>query len=94
MLKVTDSAKAELKRTLGTKSLPSGRYLKLAVPPEWVGPGDFGVVIDEEKGGEHVVEHDGVRVLIVDQGLAENLSDSVFDFKETPHGVGFTLDVY
>ena len=33
-------------------------------------------------------------VLAVDPGLAENLERSVFDFKQTPQGAGFTLDVY
>ncbi len=93
-LKVTDEALAELKRILQTKSLPPDKYLKLAVPPEWSGPGDFGVVIDDEKGGEVMFEHEGETVLVVDPGLAENLEESVFDFKQTPDGAGFTLDVY
>ena len=93
-LTVTDEALAELKRVLQTKSLPPDRYLKLAVPPEWSGPGDFGVVIDVEKGGEVTFDHEGETVLVVDPGLVENLGESVFDFKETPNGVGFTLDVY
>ena len=33
-------------------------------------------------------------VLAVDPGLAENLQSSVFDFKQTPQGAGFTLDVH
>ena len=48
MLTVTDEARAELKRTLETRVLPDERYLKLAVKPEWTGPGDFGIVIDIE----------------------------------------------
>ena len=94
MLKVTDAAKDELKTILEARALPEGRYLKLAVKPEWTGPGDFGVVIDMEKGGEIFFEHEGIVVLAVDPGLAENLERSVFDFKQTPQGAGFTLDVY
>ncbi len=93
-LTVTDEALAELKRILQTKSLGPDKYLKLAVPPEWSGPGDFGVVIDVEKGGEVMFDHEGETVLVVDPGLAENLAESVFDFKQTPDGAGFTLDVY
>ena len=94
MLQVTDAAKDELKTILQAGPLPEGRYLKLAVKPEWTGPGDFGVVIEIEKGGEVFFEHEGTVVLAVDPGLAENLERSVFDFKQTPQGAGFTLDVY
>ena len=94
MLTVTDEAKAELKRTLETRVLPDERYLKLAVKPEWTGPGDFGIVIDIEKGGEVFYEYEGMVGLAIDPGLVENLENSVFDFKETPQGLGFTLDVH
>ena len=94
MLQVTNAAKDELKTILASRALPGGRFLKLAVKPEWTGPGDFGVVIDMEKGGEIFFEHDGTVVLAIDPGLAENLESSVFDFKQTPQGAGFTLDVY
>jgi len=94
MLEVTDSARSELRRIIQTRALPPGRYLKLAVKPEWTGPGDFGIVIDDEKGGEIFFESDGQPVLAVDPGLAENLERSVFDFKDTERGAGFTLDVY
>ena len=94
MFQVSDAAKDELKIILDSRSMPQGRYLKLALKPEWTGPGDFGVVIEVEKGGEVFFEHNGKVVLAVDPGLAENLEKSVFDFKDTPQGAGFTLDVY
>lgn len=94
MFEVTDAAKDELKNILDARSLLEGRYLKLAVKPEWTGPGDFGVVIEVEKGGEVFFQHNGQIVLAVDPGLAENLENSIFDFKDTPQGAGFTLDVY
>ena len=94
MLEVTDAARSELRRIIQTRALPPGKYLKLAVKPEWTGPGDFGIVIDDEKGGEIFFESDGQPVLAVDPGLAENLERSVFYFKHTERGTGFTLDVY
>ena len=94
MLQITDTAKDELKTILEARALPEGRHLKLAVKPEWTGSGDFGVVIDMEKGGEVFFKHGGMVVLAVDPGLAENLQSSVFDFKQTPQGAGFTLDVH
>ena len=94
MFEVTVAAKDELRNILDARSLPPGRYLKLAIKPEWTGAGDFGVVIEVEKGGEVFYEHEGQVVLAVDPGLAENLESSVFDFKDTSQGAGFTLDVY
>ena len=95
MFLITDAAKNELKTILEARGhYKRARYLKLAVKPEWTGPGDFGVVIDVEKGGEVFFDHGGMVVLAVDPGLAENLESSVFDFKQTPQGAGFTLDVY
>ena len=94
MVTVTDSAKEELSRRLETSSLAPGKYLRLATPPVWAGPGDFGIVADERKDEDHVVDFRGREVLLVDAGLAEHLSDSVFDFKDSPDGPRFTLDVY
>jgi Fe-S cluster assembly iron-binding protein IscA len=94
-LDVTDSAREELQRILGTHSLESGRGFRLATPPTWEGEGDFGIVIDVEKDGDEMVEQDGARLLMVDQALSERLSSAVMDFKDfPPAGPRFTLDVY
>ena len=90
MVTVTESAKAELKRRLEVHSLTADKYLRLATSPMWVGGGDFGIVIDERKEGDQVVDFQGSEVLLVDASLADRLSDSVFDFKDSR----FTLDVY
>ena len=49
---------------------------------------------DGERTNDHIVEHEGRPLLLIDEVLAEQLSKSVFDFKESPQGKGFTLDVY
>ena len=94
MVTVTDAAKEELKRILETRSLDPGKYLRLATPPVWEGEGDFGVVIDEERFADHAVEFQGLKVLLMDPTLAEQLPNAVFDFKDSPQGARFTLDVY
>ena len=94
MVTVTDSAREELKRILSTTSLDTGKFLRLATPPTWVGDGDFGIVIDEERQGDHLVDFQGRTVLVIDEALTERLSSSVFDFKNSPNGPAFTLDVY
>ena len=95
-MNVTDIAKNELKRILATRSLPPDKYLRLAIPPTWNGPGDFGIVIDVEGDGDEFIEVDGIRLLALDPVLVERLADAVFDFKESngSDGAGFTLDVF
>lgn len=94
MLTVTGDAKRELKRILDDRKLGAGRCLRLAIPPAWPGPGDFGIVIDEEKSDDMSVTLRGIKILLLKQELAPQLSTSVLDFKETPQGQAFTLDVY
>ena len=94
MVTITENAKEELKRVLETKSLEAGKCLRLAVPPVWTGEGDFGIVIDAEGEGDQAVDHQGLTVLLMDSALAEQLPSAVLDFKESPQGPQFTLDVY
>ena len=90
MLTVADSAKEELKRIAESRDLDPSKSLRLAVPPAWEGPGDFGIVIAEDGHADLEFRHDGVKVLLVDSALAERLSNSVLDFKDSR----FALDVY
>ncbi|MBI2855803.1 MAG: hypothetical protein HYX93_03030 [Chloroflexi bacterium] len=94
MVNVTDRAKEELKRILEQRNLEPGKCLRLATPPVWKGEGDFGIVIDEERDGDSVVSFQGFKVLLVDSGIAQEVPTGVLDFKESPEGARFTLDVY
>ena len=94
MVTVTDKAKEGLKSILETRSLAPGKLLRLAMPPVWKGEGDFGIVIDDQAENDHVVSFQGVDLLLVDSSLLDRLAAAVLDFKESPRGMGFTLDVY
>ena len=94
MITVTDKAKEELKRILETRTMSPGKFLRLAMPPVWKGEGDFGIVIDEQGDDDYVISHEGMNVLLMDAGLADGLTEAVLDFKESPGGMAFTLDVY
>ena len=94
MVTVTDSAKEEFVRILSTKELDPGKYLRLAIPPVWTGAGDFGIVIDSEQEDDQAIDHAGRKILLVGQDLAHRLENSVLDFKESPEGPRFTLDVF
>ena len=90
MFKITENAKKELKHIHDRSSLDPGRFLRLAMAPVWEGEGDFGIVISDEGHGDRAVAFQGSTILVVDPALAEPLSNSVLDFKESR----FTLDVY
>lgn len=94
MVTVTEIAKKELQRILQSRELDPGRFLRLTTPPVWEGDGDFGIVIDEEGEGDQVVHSEGLTLLLVESSLAEQLAKAVLDFKESPAGSRFTLDVF
>jgi len=94
MFNVTDSAKEELKRIAESRRIDAGRCLRLAVQPTWPGPGDFGIVIDDEKADDFTTTLRGTKVLLLQEQLLPQLDKSILDFKDTPEGERFTLDVY
>ena len=94
MVTVTEEAKQELKRIYDSRSLDVGMYLRLAIPPVWTGYGDFGIVIDSEQEGDISVLFQDQKVLILEGRITTQISNSVLDFKETPDGNRFTLDVF
>ncbi len=94
LVKVSESAKKELKRMIDGRTLEPGKFLRLATPPVWTLEGDFGVVVDDERFADQVVFFEGEKLLLVDPELAKHLANAAFDFKSTPEGVRFTLDVY
>ena len=90
MIEITDSAREELHRMMGGYDFEEGQGFRLATPPVWEGQGDFGIVIDVARDRDHVIEYEGVAVLLLDPGTTEHLAKAVMDFKESR----FTLDVY
>ena len=41
-----------------------------------------------------MVSYQGMNILLMDAGLTDGLTTAVLDFKESPAGMAFTLDVY
>ena len=94
MVTVTSRAKRELIRILEDRNLDPGKFLRLTTPPVWEGEGGFGIVIDERGPTDMPVSLENILILLVDMVVAEQLSKSILDFKETPDGSRFTLDVF
>ncbi|MEX0785713.1 MAG: hypothetical protein WD939_03660 [Dehalococcoidia bacterium] len=81
MLTVTDKAAATLKEALEANSSEESQVLRLAPSPE-----GFGLAMDEERDGDHVVEHDDRKVLVVAEDVAQALDGATVDSVETPEG--------
>ena len=82
MLTVTERAKATLARLKRQCQIDDeddvALRLSLGVSPE-PGQGQFGLRADRETRGDQVVEYGGTKVLLVEEGLADALSDATID---------------
>ena len=94
MLAVTDAAKRQLAQVAAQRGLSPAQCLRLTIPPKWTGEGEFGVVIDAPAPNDLVVSHDAEPVLRVEPEVAEHLARSTLDFKQTPMGMAFALDIF
>lgn len=91
---VTDMAIEELIRIADGRNLATGKFLRLATPPVWIGEGDWGISISDSDDDDEVFEKDGRTALVMAPSLSEQMAEAVLDFKDTPEGARFTLDVY
>jgi Fe-S cluster assembly iron-binding protein IscA len=82
MLKVTEEAKKELKKTLAEKvdnPLAGLRIMKGGKPDQ------YDLAIDVEMPGDQVVEFKGSKVLLVAQELSEHLGGHILDVEDDGH---------
>jgi Fe-S cluster assembly iron-binding protein IscA len=87
MINVTERAKQELKRLLTVSvDLPEAR-LRLMDR----GQGKLGLGIDIEAPDDQVVEYEGIKLLIVEHGLATNLKRVTLDVNDTPEGAELVI---
>lgn len=94
MVQISEAAKRQLKVLMVERKLAPDRFLRLTVPPAWTGEGDFGIVVDARGGADTGVTLDGKTVLVVGPDVVEQIPNAMLDFKKTPDGQRFTLDVY
>jgi len=81
MVRLTGRARERL-RSLREKARRPGATLRL-VP---AAPGTLGLVADACRPGDHIVEHNGVVLLVIEEGLAKCLAGAAIDCKETRDG--------
>ena len=82
MIEITEHAKDELYRLLNAKVDWPGALLRLIDR----GQGKLGLGIDIQKPDDMVVEHEGKRLMLVENALASNLGGITLDVDSTPDG--------
>ena len=82
MLTVTEGAKQLLKGILTAHSDDPKMGVRLALDPQ----GQMGLVLGEEQPGDHVVEHQESKVLLVASELAPALEEVTLDVEDTADG--------
>lgn len=83
MVTVTEHAKEELGRTLSSANVEDP---ELGLRLMFRAPGEFGLVLDKEKEGDHVVEHEGSKVLLVGEEISGLVGTVTIDCEETTQG--------
>jgi Fe-S cluster assembly iron-binding protein IscA len=86
MIAVTERAKEELKRLRSDKVDHPQAVLRLVSSDQGLGLG-----VDVEMPGDQVVEHEGTKVLVVEEKLAGMLDGITLDVDETTEGPQLTV---
>lgn len=93
MISVTSEAKTVLNDLLeqsGTKD--DGQTIRLtAMPDAETGRVQLGLQLDQPAEEDHVVEHNGKTVLVMDHDIADRLDGLTLDTVDTPEGKLLTI---
>ena len=92
MLEVTTRAREKLKEALlEEKTTVSQETYRITPIPSM--PNRLGIALDKEKKGDQVVKSkEGLKVLLIQADLAQELEGMILDYQDTPHGQGFTIN--
>ena len=87
MLTVTEGAKQHLKEVLTAGTGDPDIGIRLTVDAS----GKYGVALDREAPNDHVVEHEGSKVLLLGHDVADQLAELTLDTHDTPEGARLRL---
>ncbi len=92
MLEVTIRAREKLQEALlGEKTTVAQVSYRITPIPAM--PNRLGIALDKEKKGDQVVKSKaGLKVLLIQAELAQELEGMVLDYQDTPSGQGFTIN--
>ena len=87
MLTVTEAAKDKLMETLLANTDDREIGLRLSMKP----PGQLGLVLDKGSPADKVIEHEGLKLLLVEPELVGLLEGATLDVQDTPEGPKLVL---
>lgn len=90
VVSLTSSAVEQIKIVHQTQAEHAGKPLRLYVEAGGCSGLQYGMVFDEVRDGDAVIEHDGVSV-VVDEFSSNYLRGSQVDFKDELTGGGFKI---
>ena len=82
MLTVTEKAKQELKKILLARSNDTNKSLRI----QFKEPAQVGLVVDEEKEGDQVIQLGGMNILLIGEDVAQIFDGVVLDVREDQNG--------
>jgi len=82
MLTVTEKAKQELKKMLLNRSEDTNKALRI----EFKEPAQVGLVVDEEKEGDQVIQLGDMNILLIGEDVAQIFDGVVLDVREDQNG--------
>ena len=82
MLTVTEGAKQILKEKLLANTDDREVSLRLLMKP----PGQLGLVLDRESPTDNIIEHEGLKLLLVEPEVVGLLEGATLDVQDTPDG--------
>ena len=92
MLEVTLRAREKLQEAL-LEEKTTASQISYRITPIPTMPNRLGIALDKEKKGDQVVKSKaGLKVLLVQAELAQELEGMVLDYQDTPNGQGFTIN--
>ena len=89
MVSLTDMAAQKVSQFLETENAPSAG-LRVGVRGGGCSGFQYNLALDEQKDGDRVFEHQGIRV-IVDEASLQYVDGSVVDYQESLMGAGFEV---
>lgn len=91
MLEVTARAREKLQEALLEEQTEASQTTYRITPIPSM-PNRLGIALDKEKRGDQVVKsREGIKVLLVQSDLAQELEGMVLDYQVTSCGEGFTI---
>jgi Fe-S cluster assembly iron-binding protein IscA len=91
MLEVTVEAKEKLKEALFEEQLTDPGVIFRITPIHSI-PNRLGIALDKENKGDQIVKsEEGIKILLIESDLAQELEGMVLDYLKTSKGEGFLI---